>query len=118
MTKYIYSLLLLFTITNLFSQVSDDLSTARKKRENSNYVEAAKIYAEYITKNPNNREVTIEYTDLLFFELKDYKKAQPYVKKVLSFKEDTVTYSYALAKCEYFLGNTETALKLLKMWNL
>ncbi|MBK6833365.1 MAG: OmpA family protein [Bacteroidetes bacterium] len=114
MTKYIFSLLFLFAITNVFSQVGGDLATARKKRENSNYVEAAKIYAEYLSKNPNTREVTIEYADLLFFELKDYKKAQPYVKKVLSFKEDTVTYTYALAKCEYFLGNTETALTLFK----
>jgi tetratricopeptide (TPR) repeat protein len=114
MTRHIFFLLFLFAITNVFSQVGGDLATARKKRENSNYVEAAKIYAEYLSKNPNTREVTIEYADLLFFELKDYKKALPYVKKVLSFKEDTVTYTYALAKCEYFLGNTETALTLFK----
>lgn len=114
MTKYIFSLLLIFTITHVFPQIGGDLSIARKKRENSNYVEAAKIYDEYLSKNPNNREVTTEYADLLFFELKDYKSAEPFIKKVLSFKEDTITYTYALAKCEYFLGNTETALTLFK----
>lgn len=114
MTKYIFSFTLLFSITNIFSQIGGDLAAARKKRENSNYVEAAKLYADYLNKNPNNREATTEYADLLFFELKDYKNALPFVKKVLSFKEDTVTYGYALAKCEHYLGNTETALTLFK----
>lgn len=114
MAKYILLFVVILSVTDIFSQTSGDLSLARKKREKSNYVDAAKIYAEYLSKNPNNREVIIEYTDLLFFELKDYKAAQPYVKKVLSFKEDTVTYAYALAKCEYYLGNTETALALFK----
>lgn len=110
MIKYIFFFTLLVSISNVFSQIGGDLAAARKKRENSNYVEAAKLYADYLNKNPNNREATTEFADLLFFELKDYKNALPYVKKVLSFKEDTVTYGYALAKCEHYLGNTETAL--------
>lgn len=114
MTKFIFSITLLFLTSNVFSQVEGDLSEARKKREKSNYIEAAKIYAEYLSKNPNNREATNEYADLLFFELKDYKSAEPFVKKVLAYKEDTVTYGYALAKCEYFLGNTEEALIIFK----
>ena len=109
-------LLLLFAVANFITaQTSDEsLVSARRKRDKGNYIESAKIYKTYLDKNPTNREATREYAEMLFFELKNYNQAYPYIKKVISYKEDTLMFVYALAKIELYLGHHNQALSRFK----
>jgi outer membrane protein OmpA-like peptidoglycan-associated protein len=106
---------LLLTSFGAFAQYENgDLTAARKKRDQGLFMEAATYYKNYLAGHPTANEVNEEFSEMLFFELRDYEQAYPYLKKVLTYEADTIVYYYAVAKIEHYNGNYDTADKMYK----
>jgi outer membrane protein OmpA-like peptidoglycan-associated protein/tetratricopeptide (TPR) repeat protein len=111
---FLSSLLLLVSFCGFAQYENSDLTAARKKRDQGHFIEAASYYKSYLAAHPSANEVNEEFSEMLFFELRDYEQAYPYLKKVLTYEVDTIVYYYAVAKIEHYNGNYETADRMYK----
>ncbi|MCD6067177.1 MAG: hypothetical protein K0S33_2003 [Bacteroidetes bacterium] len=91
---------------------NNELTAARKKRDQGLFMEAATHYKNYLSQSPLANEVNEEFAEMLFFELRDYEQAYPYLKKVLTYEVDTIVYYYAVAKIEHYNENYDEALRM------
>ena len=110
---FILSLLLTLLGSVSYGQgENNELARARKKREQGLYLEATVHYKNYLNKSPSSNEVNTELAEMLFFEEKNYEEAYPYMKKVLTYEQDSISYYHALARIEHYFGNLELAGKM------
>jgi outer membrane protein OmpA-like peptidoglycan-associated protein/tetratricopeptide (TPR) repeat protein len=106
--------LLLFSFTEINAKPNPyKLNKAKKHIRRSDYVEAAKIYETYLTNKPDDQYAQVEYASILYFDLKDYEKANPYIQKALSNSTDTLSFGLALLKTEIYLGHNDIASDLI-----
>jgi len=106
--------LLLFSFSEINSKPNPyKLNKAKKHIRRSDYVEAAKIYDTYLINKPDDQYAQAEYASILYFDLKDYEKANPYIKKALTNSTDTLSFGLALLKTEIYLGHNEIATDLI-----
>jgi tetratricopeptide (TPR) repeat protein len=106
--------LLLFSFTEINAKPNPyKLNKAKKHIRRSDYVEAAKIYETYLTNKPDDQYAQVEYASILYFDLKDYEKANPYIQKALSNSTDTLSFGLALLKTEIYLGHNDIAYDLI-----
>ncbi|MDP2387691.1 MAG: OmpA family protein [Bacteroidota bacterium] len=112
-----FILALLFTLLGSVSYgqgENNELAKARKKREQGLYLDATVHYKNYLKQSPSNNEVNTELAEMLFFEEKNYEEAYPYMKKVLTYEQDSISYYHALARIEHYFGNLQLAEKMYK----
>lgn len=105
-------LFLSFSYSGSAQYENNELTLARKKRDQGLFLEAAKHYKAYLNESPTANEVNTELAEMLFFELRDYDQAYPYMKKVLTYEHDTIVYYYAVAKIEHYRENFDIAQKM------
>jgi outer membrane protein OmpA-like peptidoglycan-associated protein/tetratricopeptide (TPR) repeat protein len=106
--------LLLFSFTAVQAKPNPNkLTKAKKHIRRSDYVAAAKIFENYLTLKPDDQYAQAEYASILYFDLKDYEKANPFIKKALTNSTDTLSFGLALLKTEIYLGHNEVALDLV-----
>ncbi len=69
------------------------------------YFKAAEIFEGYLRKNTNDQIAEAQYGALLFFDLKNYEKANPHIKNALKNSTDTLSFGIPLLRTEIYLGN-------------
>ena len=101
---------LLFATTLLFSQNSKvRLGKAKKYIRKGDYLKAAEIFDNYLKNKPDDQLAEAQYAALLFFDVKDYEKANPHIKNALKYSTDTLSFGIPLLRTEIYIGNFQDA---------
>lgn len=98
----------------------DILQLASEKSKAGNYLEAAKLYVQFIQENPEEDSGKYTYHDagMAYYDAKEYKEALSYFEKALFDKQNYAIFYYNnlyyKGLCNFMLNNYEDSIKYSK----
>jgi outer membrane protein OmpA-like peptidoglycan-associated protein/tetratricopeptide (TPR) repeat protein len=101
---------LLLTGSVALAQFDKLLNQARRYYDKGQLFEAKDCYKKILEKDSLSKIANLELAELLFFDIEDYEASYIHIRRYLQTQKDTsVSFIYALGKCEHFNGEPDKA---------
>ena len=106
MRSLIFIIFFLLNILSINGQNSKvRIGKIQKYIRKGDYLKAADNFDKYLQQKPNDQIAEAQYSALLYFDIKNYEKANPYIKNALKNSTDTLSFGIPLLRTEIYLGN-------------
>lgn len=106
MRNLIFILFIFLSFSSSYGQNTKvSIGKARKYIRKGDYLKAAEVFENYLRLKPNDQIAEAQFAALLYFDLKNYEKANPHIKNALNNSTDTLSFGIPLLRTEIYIGN-------------